>query len=79
MRLRKGLLALLAIVSLPAAAAGAQFFERGESPGLVVSAGDEGRDLSHLRVRDVDARSVSFATGEGGPPLTVVTFFSSSC
>ena len=46
---------------------------------LVLLAGDPSRNLSGLSAWDVSGRRVSFAGGDGASPLTMVSFFSSSC
>ena len=46
---------------------------------LVLVVGDSSRNLSGLFARDVSGRKVSFAGGDGAFPLTMVSFFSSSC
>ncbi len=46
---------------------------------LVLVAGEPSRNLSELTARDVFGRKVSFSGGDGAFPLTMVSFFSSSC
>ncbi len=66
----------------------AQFSQIGSAPEfpplatdgrLVLVVGDSSRNLSGLFARDVSGRKVSFAGGDGAFPLTMVSFFSSSC
>lgn len=46
---------------------------------LLLFAGDPFRNLSGLRSRDSSGREISFAAGQGGPPLTAVSFFATCC
>lgn len=46
---------------------------------LVLVAGEPFRNLAGLTAQDVSGRKVSFAGGDGASPLTMVSFFSSSC